>query len=95
MNENTLGEWDTSPIPPNHLLEIGDNLIVRIIIRDDELNSTFNINNNTNDSNSNNTVDSDDSNEPNSSEESFLNLSRARIIVKLTVLLCCELLVCI
>ena len=51
MNENRLGEWDTSPIPPNHLLEIGDNLIVRIIIRDDELNSTFNINNNTNNSN--------------------------------------------
>ncbi len=55
-----------------------------------------NINNNTNTSNSNNTLDSDDGNEPNSSEESFLNLSRARIIVKLTVLLCCVLeLLCI
>lgn len=51
MQENTLGEWDTSPIPPKHLLEIGDNLIVRIIIRDDELNNTFNISNNTNNGN--------------------------------------------
>lgn len=56
INNSMLGEWDTSPIPPKHHLEIGDNLIVRIIVRDDELNNTFNIENNTNSGNSTTTA---------------------------------------
>ena len=36
INNSMLGEWDISPIPPKHHLEIGDNLIVRVIVRDDE-----------------------------------------------------------
>ena len=31
LNDSQSGEWDVSPIPPKHHLEIGDILMVRVI----------------------------------------------------------------
>ena len=46
VNNTQLGEWDTSPIPPKHHLEIGDNLMVKVMSRNQEIDNIFNINNN-------------------------------------------------
>ena len=52
LNDSQSGEWDVSPIPPKHHLEIGDILMVRVISRNEELNNLFNIESNTNSANS-------------------------------------------
>ncbi len=51
INNSTLGEWDKSPMPPKHHIEIGDNLMIRIIVRNDEVNEMFNMENNSNSNN--------------------------------------------
>jgi len=50
LNNSQLGEWDVSPIPPKHHLEIGDILIVKVISRNEESNNLFNLETNTNSS---------------------------------------------
>ena len=52
LNDSQIGEWDVSPIPPKHHLEIGDILMVRVISRNEESNNLFNLETNTNSSNS-------------------------------------------
>ena len=52
LNYSQSGEWDVSPIPPKHHLEIGDILMVRVISRNEESNNLFNIESNTNSANS-------------------------------------------
>ena len=51
LNNSQLGEWDISPIPPKHHLEIGDILMIKVISRNAESNDLFNIDNNTNSAN--------------------------------------------
>jgi len=51
LNDSQLGEWDVSPIPPKHHLEIGDILMIKVISRNEESNNLFNIENNTNSAN--------------------------------------------
>ncbi len=51
LNDSQLGEWDVSPIPPKHNLEIGDILMVKVISRNEESNDLFNIESNTNSGN--------------------------------------------
>ena len=51
LNDNQSGEWDVSPIPPKHHLEIGDILMVRVISRNEESNNLFNIEANKNSAN--------------------------------------------
>ncbi len=51
LNDSQVGEWDVSPIPPKHHLEIGDILMVKVISRNEESNDLFNIENNTNSAN--------------------------------------------
>mgnify|MGYP001356487190 CR=1 FL=1 len=51
LNNSQLGEWDVSPIPPKHYLEIGDILLVRVISRNEESNNLFNLETNTNSNN--------------------------------------------
>lgn len=53
LNDSQLGEWDVSPIPPKHHLEIGDVLMVKVISRNEESNSLFNLETNTNNANPN------------------------------------------
>jgi len=48
LNNSQLGEWDVSPIPPKHHLDIGDILIVKVISRNEESNNLFNLEANTN-----------------------------------------------
>ena len=50
LNDSQVGEWDVSPIPPKHHLEIGDILMVKVISRNEESNDLFNIESNTNSS---------------------------------------------
>lgn len=50
LNDSQLGEWDISPIPPKHHLEIGDILMVKVISRNEESNDLFNLESNTNNS---------------------------------------------
>ena len=52
LNNSQSGEWDVSPIPPKHHLEIGDILMVRVISRNEESNNLFNLESNTNSANS-------------------------------------------
>ena len=52
LNDSQSGEWDVSPIPPKHHLEIGDILMVRVISRNEESNNLFNLETNTNSVNS-------------------------------------------
>ena len=52
LNDSQSGEWDVSPIPPKHHLEIGDILMVRVISRNEESNNLFNLESNTNSANS-------------------------------------------
>ena len=47
MNNSVTGEWDISPIPPKHHLEIGDILMVKVISRNEEVNKLFNMETNT------------------------------------------------
>ncbi len=51
LNNSQLGEWDVSPVPPKHHLEIGDILMVRVISRNEESNDLFNLEINTNSAN--------------------------------------------
>jgi polysaccharide biosynthesis/export protein len=51
LNKNQNSEWDVSPIPPKHHLEIGDILMVKVISRNEESNNLFNIESNTNSGN--------------------------------------------
>ena len=51
LNDSQVGEWDVSPVPPKHHLEIGDILMVKVISRNEESNELFNLENNTNSSN--------------------------------------------
>ncbi|MAU37093.1 MAG: hypothetical protein CMD14_06955 [Flavobacteriales bacterium] len=51
LNDNKLSEWDVSPIPPKHQLEIGDILMVKVISGNAESNDLFNIENNTSSAN--------------------------------------------
>ncbi len=53
LNDSQLGEWDVSPIPPKHHLKIGDIILVRVISRNKESNSLFNLETNTNSGNRN------------------------------------------
>jgi len=53
LNDSEIGEWDVSPMPPKHHLEIGDVILVRVISRNAESNSLFNLETNTNSSNRN------------------------------------------
>ena len=48
LNDSQVGEWDVSPIPPKHHLEIGDVLMLKVISRNQESNDLFNIESNTN-----------------------------------------------
>ena len=48
LNNSKLGEWDISPIPPKHHLEIGDILMVKVISRNAESNKLFNLETNNN-----------------------------------------------
>ena len=43
LNDSQLKEWDVSPIPPKHRLEIGDILMVKVISGNAESNDLFNI----------------------------------------------------
>ena len=52
LNNSELGEWDVSPVPPKHHLEIGDMLMVKVISRNEESNNLFNLETNTNSANS-------------------------------------------
>ena len=51
LNDSQLGEWDVSPIPPKHHLEIGDILMVKVISRNEESNNLFNLEANPNNAN--------------------------------------------
>lgn len=51
LNNSQLGEWDVSPMPPKHHLEIGDILMVKVISRNEESNNLFNLETNTNSAN--------------------------------------------
>ena len=51
LNNTQLGEWDVSPVPPKHHLEIGDILMVKVISRNEESNNLFNLEANTNSAN--------------------------------------------
>jgi polysaccharide biosynthesis/export protein len=48
LNDSTQNEWDVSPVPPKHHLEIGDILMVKVISRNEESNNLFNLETNTN-----------------------------------------------
>jgi len=48
LNDSQVGEWDVSPVPPKHHLEIGDILMIKVISRNAESNDLFNIETNTN-----------------------------------------------
>jgi len=43
LNDRQVGEWDISPVPPKHHLEIGDILMIKVISRNAESNDLFNI----------------------------------------------------
>jgi len=51
LNDSQVGEWDVSPVPPKHHLEIGDLLMIKVISRNEESNDLFNIENNVNSGN--------------------------------------------
>jgi len=48
LNGQQSNEWDVSPVPPKHHLEIGDILMVKVISRNKESNDLFNIEASTN-----------------------------------------------
>ena len=51
LNDGTSTEWDVSPTPPSHYLEIGDILVVKVLSFDDETTHFFNVENNVNSAN--------------------------------------------
>jgi len=51
LNESSVSEWDVSPVPPKHSLEIGDILMVKVISRNEESNALFNLESNNNSAN--------------------------------------------
>ena len=51
LNDSQTGEWDVSPMPPKHHLEVGDIILVRVISRNEESNNLFNLEANTNSNN--------------------------------------------
>ena len=54
LNESDYSsEWDVSPIPTPHYLEIGDILVVKILSLDENMTNFFNVDNNVNSSNDN------------------------------------------
>ena len=48
LNDSDQNEWNLSPIPPKHSLEIGDILIVKVLSFDEETTNFFNVENNVN-----------------------------------------------
>jgi polysaccharide biosynthesis/export protein len=52
LNDSNQNEWNVSPIPPKHSLEIGDVLIVKVLSFDEETTNFFNVENNVNSVNS-------------------------------------------
>ena len=48
LNGQQSSEWDVSPVPPKHHLEIGDILMVKVISRNEESNDLFTIEASTN-----------------------------------------------
>ena len=52
LNQSEKNEWNISPTPPKHHLEIGDILVVKVLSFDDETTNFFNVENNVNSSNS-------------------------------------------
>jgi len=53
LNDDQVVEWNVSPVPPKHHLEIGDILMIKVISRNGESNDLFNIENNANSANPN------------------------------------------
>jgi polysaccharide export outer membrane protein len=51
LNAEEKNEWNISPIPPKHSLEIGDILVVKVLSFDEETTNFFNVDNNVNSSN--------------------------------------------
>ena len=52
LNEGLDNEWNISPTPPKHSLEIGDILVVKVLSFDEETTNFFNVENNVNSANS-------------------------------------------
>jgi len=51
LNDSDQNEWNVSPTPPKHSLEIGDVLIVKVLSFDEETTNFFNVENNVNSAN--------------------------------------------
>ena len=51
LNADEKNEWNISPTPPKHSLEIGDILIVKVLSFDEETTNFFNVDNNVNSAN--------------------------------------------
>ena len=51
LNAEEKNEWNISPIPPKHSLEIGDILVVKVLSFDEETTNFFNVDNNVNSAN--------------------------------------------
>ena len=52
LNESLQSEWSISPSPPQHYLEMGDVLVVKVLSFDEETTNFFNVDNNVNSANS-------------------------------------------
>ncbi|MBT5859414.1 MAG: hypothetical protein HOH88_06045 [Flavobacteriales bacterium] len=52
LNDSDQNEWNVSPTPPKHSLEIGDVLVVKVLSFDEETTNFFNVENNVNSANS-------------------------------------------
>ena len=55
-NEVKSNDWSLNPKPPKHFIEIGDNLVVKIYVNNEEINKSFNLESNTNSNNPNTTA---------------------------------------
>ena len=51
LNDDAGSEWEISPVPPKHSLEIGDILVVKVLSFDEETTNFFNVENNVNSAN--------------------------------------------
>ena len=51
LNDGDENEWNVSPTPPKHSLEIGDILVVKVLSFDEETTNFFNVDNNVNSAN--------------------------------------------
>ena len=57
MNSSSQeSDWKLNPKPPMHYIEEGDNLVVKIYVNNEEINKSFNLENNTNSNNPNTTA---------------------------------------